>query len=138
VSSLEGRPNGVEGRDTWALGFRGLALGLLGVRMKVPVGEYLPDGEFDGDEIELDAREVSVYEGLHAANVHPGDVYGVILRLYEGPDGYRVHELLWPVVPGRSAVASLYPEEEEGYGTYTEQEAREEWGPYFRDYFESR
>ena len=104
----------MEGRDTWALGFRGLALGLLGVRMKVPVGEYLPDGEFDGDEIELDAREVSVYEG------------------------YRVHELLWPVVPGRSAVASLYPEEEEGYGTYTEQEAREEWGRYFRDYFESR
>jgi hypothetical protein len=41
-------------------------------------------------------------------------------------------------VPGRSAVASLYPEEEEGYGTYTEQEAREEWGGYFRDYFESR
>jgi hypothetical protein len=26
---------------------------------------------------------------------HPGDVVGFILRLYECPDGYRVHELLW-------------------------------------------
>ena len=106
--------------------------------MEIPVGEYLPDGEFEGKEIELDAREVGVYEGLQAANVHPGDVYGVILRLYDCPDGYRVHELLWSVVPGRSAVASLYPEEEEGHGIYTEQQAREEWGPYFEDYFEAR
>jgi hypothetical protein len=106
--------------------------------MEVPVGEYRPDGEFDGEEIELDVHEVSVYDGLHTANVHPGDVYGVILRLYEGSDGYRVHELLWSVVPRRSAVASLYPEEDDGYGAYTEQEAREEWEPYFRDYFESR
>lgn len=106
--------------------------------MEIPVGEYLPDGEFEGQEIELSAREVAVYEGLHAANVHPGDVYGVILRLYDCPDGYRVHELLWSVVPGRSAVASLYPEDEVDYGAYTEQEARDEWGTYFRDYFEAQ
>ena len=37
--------------------------------MEIPVGEYLPDGEFEGQEIELSAREVAVYEGLHAANV---------------------------------------------------------------------
>jgi len=103
--------------------------------MEIPVGEYLPVGEFEGQEIELSAREVAVYEGLQVANVHPGDVYGVILRLYDCPDGYLVHELLWSVVPGRSAVASLYPQEEIGYATYTEQEAREEWGPYFHEYF---
>jgi hypothetical protein len=136
VSSVEGM-----GEKEWEVRTHAFVLsgsGLQEVRMEIPVGEYLPDGEFEGQEIELSAREVAVYEGLHAANVHPGDVYGVILRLYDCLDGYRVHELLWSVVPGRSAVASLYPEDEVGYGAYTEQEARDEWGTYFRDYFEAQ
>jgi hypothetical protein len=39
--------------------------------MEVPVGEFFPDGEFDGEEIELDVHEVSVYDEVHTANVHP-------------------------------------------------------------------
>ena len=107
--------------------------------MEVPVGEYLPDGTFEGEDIEFDGHQVDVYDVLNTANEYPGDVWGIILRLYECPDGYRVHELLWSVVPGRSAVASLYPNlGDQGYGTYTEQEARDGWGQYFGDYIGSR
>ena len=95
--------------------------------VEVPVGEYLPDGRFVGKEIEFHGSEVGVHHGLWTDTVDPGGVYGFILRLYECSDGYRVHELIWHLVPGRSAVASLYPaEQDQGYGTYTEQEAREE------------
>jgi hypothetical protein len=107
--------------------------------MEVPEGDYLPDGRFVGTKIEFDGREVGVCDGLYTDTEDPGDVLGFIFRLYECPDGYRVHELLWSVVPGRSAVASLYPKlGDQGYGTYTEQEAREGWGQYFGDYFRSR
>lgn len=110
-------------------------------RIEVPVGVYLPDGTFEGERVEFVGREVRVYDGgLYTDTGDPGDVVGFIFRLYESPDGYRVHELLWSPVAGRSTEASLYPGEgEEGtYGSYTEQEAREEWGEYFLDYLESR
>ena len=104
--------------------------------VKMPVGDYLPDGTFDGEEIELEGREVSVCDGLWTT-AGPGYLYGFIYRLYECPGGYRVHEFLWPLVPGRSAQASLYPEAgDQVYGTYTEQEAREHYGHRFRDHFE--
>jgi hypothetical protein len=109
--------------------------------MEVPVGDYSPDGTFEGEVVEFDGQEVPVYDGLDTGSGDPGDVWWAILRLYECPDGYRVHELYWSPLPGQPAVASLMPvvEEEDwkGYGTYTEQEAREDWGEYFRDYFES-
>ncbi len=103
---------------------------------EVPVGEYLRDGTFVGEQVEFDGYAVEIYDGLYTGSGDPSQVHGVVLRLYECPDGYRVHELLWSVVPGRSAVASLYPNlGDQGYGTYTEQEAREGWGQYFGDYF---
>jgi hypothetical protein len=110
--------------------------------MQVPVGDYFPDGTFKGEEVEFEGREVDIYDGLDTESEDPGDVWGVVVRLYECPDGYRVHELVWSLLPGRPAVASLLPVvEEEGYGTYygtyTEQQAMEDWGEYFRDYFES-
>ncbi len=106
--------------------------------MEVPVGDYLPDGTFVGEQAEFDGREVGVYNGLYTDLPDPGDAYGFILRLYECPDGYRVHELLWPVVPGRSASASLFPAGgDEDPEAYTEQEVREGWAPYFQSYFES-
>jgi hypothetical protein len=106
--------------------------------MNVPVGDYLPDGTFVGELAEFDGREVGVYDGVYTDLPDPGDTHGLVLRLYECPDGYRVHELLWPLVPGRSAVASLFPAGgDEGLGAYTEQEARDAWGTYFRSYFES-
>jgi hypothetical protein len=110
-------------------------------RIEVPVGVYSPDGTFEGEKIEFDGREVRVYDGgLYTDTGDPGDVVGFILRLYECPDGYRVHELLWSPVAGRSTEASLYPGEGEGgaYESYGKQEASEEWGEYFLDYFESQ
>ena len=105
--------------------------------VEVRVGEYLPNGRFRGKEIEFDGSEVDVHDGLWTDTADPGDVYGFVLRLYECPDGYRVHELVWHLVPGRSAVASLYPAEgEQDDEAYTEDEAREQWGEYFPDYFE--
>jgi hypothetical protein len=106
--------------------------------VEVPVGDYLPDGRFVGEEIEVNGREVSVHHGWDTDPEDLGDVYGVILRLYECPDGYRVHELMWSVVPGRSAVASLFPVGEDGnHVTYTKQEVRQGWGKYFEKYFDS-
>ncbi len=61
--------------------------------VEVPVGEYLPDGRFRGREIEFGGMEVGVSDGLWTDTVDPGGVYGFVLRLYECPDGYRVHEL---------------------------------------------
>jgi hypothetical protein len=107
--------------------------------MEVPVGECLPDGRFVGEKIEFDGREVGVYDGLFTDTEDPGDVLGFVFRLYECPEGYRVHELLWPVMPGRAAVATLYPEVGyRTYDTYTEQEAREGWGQYFPKHFDLR
>ena len=77
--------------------------------VEVRVGEYLPDGRFKGKQIAFYGAEVGVHDGLWTDTVDLGDVYGFLLRLYECPDGYRIHELIWHPVPGRSAVASLYP-----------------------------
>jgi hypothetical protein len=105
--------------------------------VEVRIGEYLPDGRFKGREIAFDGSEVDVHDGLWTDTVDPGDVYGFVLRLYECPDGYRVHELVWHLVPGRSAVASLYPAgAERGDEAYTPEEARELWAEYFPDHFE--
>src|SRR5918998_960939 len=104
--------------------------------LEVPVGEYLPDGRFRGREIAFGGSEVAVHDGLWTGTVDPGGVYGFVLRLYECPDGYRVHELVWSLVPGRAAVASLYPAgQNHDEESYTEEEAKEEWGQYFREYF---
>ena len=107
--------------------------------VEVRVGEYLSDGRFKGKQIAFDGSEVGLHEGLWTGTEDLGDVYGFLLRLYECPDGYRVHELIWHLVPGRSAVASLYPAgENQGDEAYTREEAREGWGEYFPDYFGSQ
>jgi hypothetical protein len=99
--------------------------------MKVQVGEYHPDGTFQGETVEFDGREVDSWEGI-ADSIDPKDQFGMTLRLYESPDGYRVHEFMWSLSPGRNSYASLYPVVGYlGYGTYTEQEVREKWGRYF-------
>jgi hypothetical protein len=104
--------------------------------MELPVGDYLPDGTFEGEMIEFEGREVEVCDGLNTDTEDPADVLGFVFRLYRCAEGYRVHELLWPVVPGRAAVASLYPEVGyRTYGIYTEQEARERWGQHFPRHF---
>jgi hypothetical protein len=105
---------------------------------EVPVGEYLRDGTFVGEQVEFDGYAVEIYDGLYTGSGDPSQVHGLVLRLYECPDGYRVHELLWPLIPGRSAVASLYPVPgDEGSRAYTEEEVREEWGSYFQAYFDT-
>jgi hypothetical protein len=109
--------------------------------VEVPVGNYHPDGRFEGERIQFDGREVGVYDGgLYTGAGNPDEVYGFILRLYECPDGYRVHELIWSPVAGRSTEASLYPiaGEDEPHATYMESQIREHYGEYFRAYFESR
>jgi len=104
--------------------------------VEVRVGEYLPNGGFRGKNVAFIGSKVGVHDGLWTDTEDPGDVYGFVLRLYECPDGYRVHELVWHLVPGRSAVASLYPAGgDQGDEAYTEDEAREQWGQYFPDYF---
>jgi hypothetical protein len=72
--------------------------------VKVRVGEYLPGGRFKGEQIAFDGSEVGVHDGSWTDTVNLGDAYGILLRLHECPDGYRVHELIWHLVPGRSAV----------------------------------
>jgi hypothetical protein len=65
----------------------------------------------------------------------PTVLFLVTNRLYESPDGYRVHETVWPASndPQDSRTDfALYPVVGHlGYGTYTEQEAREKWGEFF-------
>ncbi len=94
--------------------------------VEVRVGEYLPNGRFRGEKIALDGSEVGVHDGLWTDNVDLGNMYRFLLRLYECPDGYRVRELIWHLVPGRLAVASLYPTGEgQGDEAYTREDARE-------------
>jgi hypothetical protein len=65
-------------------------------------------------------------------SIDPRDQFSVTLRLYEGPESYRVYELLSPLSPRPPYDASLYPVVGHwGYRTYTEDEAREKWGQYF-------
>ena len=100
--------------------------------MNVQVGECLPDGTFDGEPITFEGNAVGVYRDIRLDVADPNDPYRDIFRLYECPDGYRVHEFLWPLRPGRSAESSLYPVVgDHGYGTYTAEEAAEKWGQYF-------
>lgn len=63
--------------------------------------------------------------------MNPDDRFLATMLLYECRDGYRVHETLWSA-SGRPTECSLYPVIGYlGYGTYTEQEAREKWGEFF-------
>jgi hypothetical protein len=139
-SSAPGEDRGFGSReasqDTRARTLRVRELGLQEVKMEIPVGDYLPDGTFEGEEIKFEGREVEVRDGLNTETDDPGNVLGFVFRLYQCPEGYRVHELLWPVVPGQAAVASLYPEVGyRMYGTYTEEEARKQWGQHFPKHF---
>ena len=48
---------------------------------------------------------------------------------------------VWNLIPGRSAVASLYPSPaglDHDEESYEEEEAKEQWGQYFPEYFGSR
>ncbi len=99
--------------------------------MKVKVGMYL-EGDPEGvEEVEFEGREIGSWEGV-AESIDPKDQFSATFRLFEGPDGYRVHELLSPLSPDRPYVASLFPVVGHlGYGAYTEDEVREKWGEYF-------
>lgn len=98
---------------------------------RVQVGEHLPDGTFDGEYVEFEGREVDRWEGV-VDSIDPGDQFGATLRLYECPDGYRVHEFIWALSRDRESESSLYPVVGYlGYGTYIAEEAKEKWGKYF-------
>ena len=100
--------------------------------MKVLLGDYFEDEISGLEEIEFEGREIDSWEGVWES-IDPRDQFSVTLRLYEGPDGYRVYELLSPLSPGQPYRASLYPVVGHwGYGTYPEDEAREKWGQYFK------
>jgi hypothetical protein len=99
--------------------------------VKVLLGEYFEDEPPGLEEVEFEGREIDSWEGV-PESIDPNDQFSVTWRLYEGPDGYRVYELLSPLSPGQPYVANLYPVVGHwGYGTYTEEEAREKWGQYF-------
>ncbi len=81
--------------------------------------------------VEFEGREADTWEGTHdSIDPHDPDFqFGVTLRLYTCPEGYRVHEVLWRVTPERVMSKALYPVVGHwGYGIYTEEEAREKWG----------
>ena len=86
------------------------------------------------EEVEFEGREVEVWEGMPGESpMDTNDQFSMTIRLYECPDGYRVHETIWALSPGRSNTYTLYPPAGDmGYGTYTEEGAREKWGGYFR------
>lgn len=99
--------------------------------VRVKVGGYLEDGAFDGEEIEFEGQEVDHSESV-ADSIDSRDQFGATLRLYECPDGYRVHEFLWSLSTGQESEASLYPVVGHlGYGTYTEDEVQEKWAHRF-------
>ena len=106
---------------------------------RVHVGdERVPTSEWE--VIEFEGREVAFAEGVRDS-IDPNDPdfqFGYTFRLYESPEGYRVHEILWRVSPDQVTDSSLYPVVGDlGYGTYTEQDVKEKWGQYFEDYFRS-
>lgn len=82
-------------------------------------------------EIEFEGREVEVWEGMRDFH-DPTDNFSMTIRLYECPDGYRVHETIWALSSGWENAYTLYPVVGDvGYGTYAEEEARDKWGDYF-------
>jgi len=88
---------------------------------------HIGDGEF----VEFEGREVDLWEGV-VDSIDPDDQFGTTLRLYEGPDGYRVHEVKWALSPGGASESSLHPVVGYwGYGAYTAEEVAEKWGQYF-------
>ena len=98
--------------------------------LKVKVGKEYPDGTFEGEEVEFEGREVGVWEGPWPS-LDPNDQFLVTNRLYECPDGYRVHEAIWSA-SGHPTGLTLYPVVGNlGHGTYTDQEARKKWGKFF-------
>lgn len=102
--------------------------------MKVKVGDYLPDGTFEGEEVTFEGREVGTWRGW-GDPVDARDQFVAELTLYECPDGYRVHEVVRSLSPDQPSSASLYPVVGHlGYGTYTEEEVRAKWGAHFEGF----
>ena len=99
--------------------------------VRVLLGAYFEDEPPRFEEVEFEGREIDSWEAVRGF-IDPHGQFSVTLRLCEGPDGYRRYELLSPLSPGQPYRASLYPVVGYlGYGTYTEDEAREKWGQYF-------
>ncbi len=86
------------------------------------------------EEVEFEGREVEVWEGApRERSIDPDDHLTVTFRLYECPDGYRVHETVWRLSPGHEDSYTLHPALGYwGYGTYTKEEAWEKYGDYFQ------
>ena len=75
--------------------------------VRVKVGTEYPDGTLDGEEIEFEGREVEVWEGPWKS-IDPNDQFVATFRLYDCPDGYRIHESVWSA-SGQPNRFELYP-----------------------------
>jgi hypothetical protein len=63
--------------------------------------------------------------------IDPREQFSVTLHLYEGPDAYRVYELLSPLSPEQPLTPASTLSRALGLRTSTEYEAREKWSKYF-------
>jgi hypothetical protein len=110
-------------------------------RVEVEVGRYDAHGTFTGEVVRFRGEEVGSYTDYSAARSR--DDRGITYTLYRCPPAgeatdeprYRVYVEEWSRWQGEDSCAVLHPHEElespyeePRYGSYTEAEARAQWG----------